>query len=134
MTTVGPKVHGYGADTAGVGSQEQLVSSRIKGSVGSAIEGRGARGIERVGAATAARPVATAAADPADSVHITDTARQILALQQAIAEVPDINAGRVEQLRSAIEQNTYSVDSGKIADRLLQLEGDLQGSRQTGKS
>jgi negative regulator of flagellin synthesis FlgM len=134
MTSVGPKVHGYAADTASVGIQEQLVSNRIKGSMGGPIEGGGTRAVERVRGTAATRPASQPADSPTDSVHITESARQLLALQKAIAEVPDVNAARVEQLRAAIEQKTYSVDSGKIADRLLGLEGDLLASSRPGKN
>jgi negative regulator of flagellin synthesis FlgM len=132
MTSIDTKVNGYAADTTGVGKQESVVPSRIKGTEGSPIQGGGTRGVDPVRGVAAARAAVAKTPDaPADDVHITESARQLLGLQQAIAEVPDVNAKRVEELRSAIEQQRYSVNSAKIADRLLQLEGDLQATDQS---
>ncbi len=72
-------------------------------------------------------------------VQITGAAHQLADLDKKVRELPDVNAERVSQLRSAIEQGTYSIRPQHIADRLVSLEhalGDLlaggdSGSRQT---
>jgi flagellar biosynthesis anti-sigma factor FlgM len=56
-----------------------------------------------------------------------------LALQAAVASVPDIDTARVEQLRLSIEQHQYQANPGKIADRLMSLEGDLLAASQDKK-
>ena len=129
MTIIDTKVAGYAADTGGVGKQESIVANRIKSTESSTVQSGGSRAVDPLRATTATRGAVAKAPDaPVDSVHITDSARQMLGLQQAINEVPDINAGRVEELRSAIDQQRYTVNPGKIADRLMQLEGDLQAT------
>jgi anti-sigma28 factor (negative regulator of flagellin synthesis) len=52
----------------------------------------------------------------------------LLALQKSIEELPDVNAGRVEKLKLDIAQNKHQINSGRIADRLLQLEGELDAA------
>jgi flagellar biosynthesis anti-sigma factor FlgM len=109
--------------------------NRIKGPDSGAIEGAGRNrsvarptGVARTGAS------APASTDSVESVHITSAAHQMLALQQHIAETPDVDVAKVQKLRADIDQNRYQIDSGHIADRLLQLEGDLQASAKSAKS
>ena len=112
------------------------MTNRIKGSDQSAVETGTSRTIERLRPAAAAGSATTAAtaASPADSVSITDTARRLAALQDAVASMPEIDAGRVAALSQAIEQGQYSADPRKIADRLLQLERDLAAAGQRGRA
>ena len=100
--------------------------TRIKGTDSSPVSGGSSRGVERVQRSASVANATKPTAGAVESVHITSSARQLLALQQAIRDIPDVDAGRVDALRQAIEQNQYTVDAGKIADRLLQLEGDLR--------
>jgi negative regulator of flagellin synthesis FlgM len=130
MTTIGTKVPDAVADITGRQAQESAVSSRIKGPDGSTVSG-GSRAVERVRAAAPASSATKPQDADSQGVHITDAARGMLALQQAIGELPDIDNARVEGLRSAIEHQQYQVDAGKIADRLLQLEGDLAAAGTT---
>ena len=111
------------------------MTNRIKGSDSSAVETGTSRTIERLRPAAPAGSAATAtAAAPADSVSITDAARRLAALRDVVANVPEIDAGRVAALSQAIEQGQFSADPHKIADRLLQLERDLAAAGQRGRS
>jgi negative regulator of flagellin synthesis FlgM len=113
------------------------VSNQIRGTQGSPVDGGSTRGVSRVRSADPAKPAAQGtqggASTPTDSVHITDTARALLALQDAVASSPEINSPRVEQLRLSIEQQTYQPNAARIADRLLSVEGDLQAASQRKK-
>jgi negative regulator of flagellin synthesis FlgM len=109
------------------------VSNRIRGTEGNPVEGNSSRGVERVRAMASPRTVTTGSDQPTDSVHITDTARAVLAMQAAIASVPDVDTARVEQLRLSIDQQKYQVNAGKIADRLMSLEGELLAASQDKK-
>jgi negative regulator of flagellin synthesis FlgM len=113
--------------------QEQKVTNRIRGPEGNPVDTNSARGVERVRAAASTRPVAHVDQPGGDSVHITATAHAVLALQEAIAEVPDMDTARVSQLQQRIEQQRYAVDAAKIADRLMSLEGDLLAAGQSKK-
>ena len=105
------------------------MTTRIKGPEGGAIDGTSrSRAITRAQPGTSNSPAASPSPDSTDSVHITSAAHQMLALQQQIASAPDVDVARVEKLRAEIDQNRYQVNASRIADRLLQLEGDLQAS------
>lgn len=106
------------------------VSNRIKAADGTPVGGSGSsRAIEPVrraaGAAATDKPVEAGN----ESVHITSSARELLALQQTIKNLPEIDSGRVDRLRRDIEQQRYSVNAEKVASRLLQLEGDLSAAQ-----
>ncbi len=70
----------------------------------------------------------SSAGSGADSVHITDSARALASLSQAVEASPDVDTGRVATLQQAIANGSYSVDPGRIAGRMLQFEQDLAGS------
>lgn len=84
----------------------------------------------RTSAVTPARDAATAgsnAAPTGDSgqVQISDTAAKLASVEQALRDSPAVNAARVAQLRSAIEQGTYTVNSDNVASQLIQMERAL---------
>jgi negative regulator of flagellin synthesis FlgM len=73
-------------------------------------------------AATAKQPVATTGST---GVSITDSARQLAALEQAIRELPEVDKAKVAKVRAAITDGTYKVAPDRIAEKLLQVERDL---------
>ena len=79
-------------------------------------------------AASAAAPEASSAAPrQADQLRLTDSAR---ALQEAarLGDASPIDAKRVDQIRQALADGSYTIDAGKIADRLLAMDQQLGGT------
>ncbi len=60
-----------------------------------------------------------------DSVTLTNSARTLQKLGEAIAATPVVDGGRVESVRNRIAQNTYKVDSLKVAAKLLISDSEL---------
>lgn len=58
-----------------------------------------------------------------DRLSLTDTASQLQALQQKIAALPQVDASRVQAIKSAIENGSYQVDSQELARKMIDLEG-----------
>ena len=110
------------------------MTTRIKGSNTSAVESGASRQVEPVRRAGAPAASTAAPAAAGDSVQITDAARRMAALQQHIASLPEVDAARVAQISQALEQGRYTVNPGKIADRIAQLESDLAAAAQRQKS
>lgn len=86
----------------------------------------------QIGADKKVSSTSDATATPAKSqvaasspVRITDQARQLAALEQALNEVPVVNEARVESIRLAIEEGRYEVNPERIADKLLRTEREL---------
>ena len=59
------------------------------------------------------------------AVVLTDQAQGLNKLQQRIKDSPSTNQGKVEALKSAIERGTYTVDSQRVAQKMMDLESDL---------
>ena len=62
-----------------------------------------------------------------DSVKLTDSARALQQASSMNAQSP-VDTARVEQIRKSLTDGTYSVDAGKIADRLTSLESQINGT------
>jgi len=71
---------------------------------------------------------ATGSAGPTSPVRITDQARQLAALEQAVQGVPVVNETKVAELRLAIEEGRYEVAPERIAERLLRMDQELRGA------
>ncbi|HTC44498.1 MAG TPA: flagellar biosynthesis anti-sigma factor FlgM [Steroidobacteraceae bacterium] len=73
------------------------------------------------------RAVANASAAPGgttatDSVQITDTASYLVTAEQALSDVPVVNAGRVAEISDSLAAGTYEISPQRIANQLLQFE------------
>ena len=64
-----------------------------------------------------------------DEAQFSDHATLGSSLLQRMAEVPDVRQEKVDHLRQAVNEGTYSVSSDQIADAML---NDLNGL--TGRS
>ena len=67
----------------------------------------------------------TESAAPSNSVRITDQARQLAALEQAVQSMPIVNEARVAEIRLAIEEGRYEVHPERIAEKLLRMDQEL---------
>jgi negative regulator of flagellin synthesis FlgM len=102
------------------------VSSKISGIDGAQIASVGAgRPVQRSQDAVSGGANTDTSKDGSQNVQITGTARQLAELEQKVRDLPAVNAERVSQLRTAIEQGTYAVRPQHIADQLMSLERDL---------
>ncbi len=102
------------------------MSSKISGIDGTPITSVGAgRAVQRPQDATSGGVGANASQGGSQDVQITGTARQLVDLEQKIRDLPALNEQRVSQIRTAIEQGTYTVRPQHIADQLMSLERAL---------
>lgn len=75
----------------------------------------------------------SAAPQPVEGVQITDGARQLAALERAIADVPAVNQARVEQVSKALAEGRYQVRAEHVADKLLRMDETLADARRSRK-
>ncbi|MEW5992786.1 MAG: flagellar biosynthesis anti-sigma factor FlgM [Candidatus Zixiibacteriota bacterium] len=61
-----------------------------------------------------------------DTVSLTDTAARLRELENSLAKLPVVDSQRVETLQQAIANGSYEVDSGRVAEKMLRFERDLQ--------
>ena len=94
-----------------------------------------------VGAGAAVQRSRDAGSDPKQptsvpavaDVKITDAARQLAALERAIADVQVVDPSRVQKVARTIEQGRYHVRADRVADRLLRMDQTLSGARRSEK-
>ncbi|QNK02599.1 flagellar biosynthesis anti-sigma factor FlgM [Dyella telluris] len=77
-------------------------------------------------ASTTSTDAATGSTGTNDRVQLTDSAR---ALQEAARTTSGatMDTKKVEQIRQALANGTYKVDAGRIADRMMSLETQMNG-------
>ncbi|MCH1909384.1 flagellar biosynthesis anti-sigma factor FlgM [Stenotrophomonas sp. Y6] len=68
-----------------------------------------------------ARPV-----EAADSVRLTGEATSLQAMQRELSAAPAIDSARVQAVREALENGSYRINPNAIAQRMLELDGQLQ--------
>jgi negative regulator of flagellin synthesis FlgM len=82
------------------------------------------------GAVAADRPStdasAGATAQTGDHVTLTTSARSLQKLSEAIAQAPVVDSSKVASIKQALGSGSYSVDSSRIADKLLKTERGLK--------
>lgn len=64
-----------------------------------------------------------------DTIHLTDSARQMMALEAAVASASEVDMGRVEALRAQIDSGNYDVAPQAMADNMLRLDQALPAAR-----
>lgn len=60
-----------------------------------------------------------------DTVELTSSAKLLERLEKTLAGMPEINSGRVEAVRTAIESGDYVIDADKIAAALLRTDREI---------
>jgi negative regulator of flagellin synthesis FlgM len=76
--------------------------------------------IQRLAAASGpSKPAANRA--PADSITISDAARELVTARRRVAEAPELRAQRVAALKLAVGNGTYQVDSLRLAEKLVRV-------------
>jgi negative regulator of flagellin synthesis FlgM len=72
----------------------------------------------RRNAAPGGTSMAAAVRQP-DAVTISDNARSIAAATKAVSDAPEVREDRVNALKASIAAGTYSVDSRRLASKLI---------------
>jgi len=69
---------------------------------------------------------AAATAQTGDHVTLTDSARSLQKIEEAVAKTPVVNADKVAAAKQAISSGTYTVNAGRVAGKMLQYERGLK--------
>lgn len=87
----------------------------------------GAQAVDKTqGAASSASSAASASSSTADQVTLTDSAITLQKLSAAVANAPVVNTQKVATVKASVQNGTYKVDSGRVADKMLQFENGLK--------
>ena len=69
-----------------------------------------------------------ASANPAsksDTVNLTSSAKLLERLDKTLASLPAINAERVAEIKTAIENGEYEIDAKAVADAMIRFDRSL---------
>ena len=104
------KISGYQAT-------EPLAPTKGATAIGAAAE-------KAQGDATTGAPATTA--QTGDHVTLTDSARALQKIEEAVAKAPVVNAAKVAAVKQAVTAGTYQIDAGRVAGKLIQFERGLK--------
>lgn len=109
------------------------MANRIKGLDGGSIGPDSSNPIEKVRVSTPVNTGSSGASTStprSDSVHITDSARTLASLSEAVNDSPEVDTNRVSALQQAISNGAYRINPERIANNMLALEQDLGSTKQ----
>ena len=58
----------------------------------------------------------------ADTVNLTSSAKLLEQLDKTLAGLPAVDSARVDEIKAAIENGEYQIDSDAIADAMIQMD------------
>jgi negative regulator of flagellin synthesis FlgM len=61
-----------------------------------------------------------------DHLTLTDSARSLQKIGEAIAKAPVVDSAKVAAVKQAVNSGTYQIDAGRVADGLLRFERGLK--------
>jgi negative regulator of flagellin synthesis FlgM len=67
-----------------------------------------------------------ATAQTSDHVTLTDSARTLQRVEEAVAKTPVVNSDKVAAVKQAIGAGTYKIDPARVADKLIKYERGLK--------
>lgn len=62
---------------------------------------------------------AAANTSTADTVQLSDQAREIASIQRALSQLPEIDEAKIKEIRDQIDAGTYTIDVESLADKIL---------------
>jgi negative regulator of flagellin synthesis FlgM len=69
---------------------------------------------------------AAASAPPSDHLTLTNSARSLQKIEEAVAKTPVVNTDKVAAVKHAIHSGAYKIDAGRVAGKLLKYERGLK--------
>lgn len=64
----------------------------------------------------------TGPAGASDTVEVTSSGRLLESLEKSLKDLPAIDEARVAEVRTAIENGNYEIDSEALADAIIRFE------------
>jgi negative regulator of flagellin synthesis FlgM len=103
------------------------MTNKINGLNGAPVKAPEAAAVTRVRSSTTGEPSARPQPNAQGGVQITESARQLAALEATLSRLSQVDEARVAKIRKAIESGSYTVDAEATATKLLVFEHDLEG-------
>jgi negative regulator of flagellin synthesis FlgM len=95
----------------------------LTGKLGNKLDETSATKVSREKVVPAGKPAEQSV--PSDKVELTSNAKLLERLDKALASAPDIDEARISEIKTAIENGNYEIDSDAIAQAMLRFERQL---------
>lgn len=69
---------------------------------------------------TRSAPASASATSSSSEVELSSVAAKLQEIERALSNVPVVDADRVAEIKQAIAEGRFKVDSGKVADGLIE--------------
>ncbi|HME37331.1 MAG TPA: flagellar biosynthesis anti-sigma factor FlgM [Steroidobacteraceae bacterium] len=90
------------------------------------VKGSNSNGVVADKSQAEAAGAAASASQTGDHVTLTNSARSLQKIEEAVAKAPVVNSAKVASVKQAVQSGTYSIDAGRVADKLLKFESGLK--------
>ena len=101
------------------------MTNKINGLDGKPVRASEPAAVTRARSSTAGETGGRPQPGPAGGVQITESARQLAALEATLSRLSQVDEARVAKIRKAIEDGSYTVDAQATATKRLVFEHDL---------
>jgi negative regulator of flagellin synthesis FlgM len=62
---------------------------------------------------------------PRDAVELTNTATNLKRIEASLANLPEVDRSRVDDVRDRLQSGSYEINHQKLAAKMLKLDQDL---------
>lgn len=78
----------------------------------------------------AARPRPSAAGTSGkDNVNISEQSSQLQALESSMRDAPEVDSSKIEAIKQAISDGSFSISSGRVAEKMMASTRELIAQR-----
>ncbi|WP_297794598.1 flagellar biosynthesis anti-sigma factor FlgM [uncultured Marinobacter sp.] len=62
-----------------------------------------------------------------ENVNLSSQAKNLKQLEQKLGDYPEMDDGRIEQIRAALADGSYKIDAEKLAQKMLEMDESIFG-------